>query len=1221
MRIKTLLLIFLCVSVSAFGQQMKPVNSVATIADMTARLPVVGEEIQVRNYSATVLWDQPRAFRNDPTATNAHDGVHYLTNRSIAGRWVSADRLSPVQSAAWWGVVNDGATDVTAALQSAADYCRISDNPNSTPGALDLSNGKILHLGGVSTNPFRINGPLVLNCNFDFSQAVVYAPVTGTNVAIWVGPNATNKLAIWNIRGKMPAVMYSGGASYGGGIAIVVSSVASSQIEFGYMERFHTGIKFLGYNGGNTRNIYSGAFANACRHAFWLESLGASGFCNLNQFQGFNALATVVPTEGTAVQTGYEQIVLTTDGSLNGNVFVGGGVEGFASARFIAITNATGNTFRDFRLEQYPGIFPAQSPYWEVVSTLTTSHGQDNHLYPSTTVGMFAPPVRQTGDAAGNSSGGSRQFHFTQVDADKPALYLEPTRYASVPLFTVYGMPTGTAGETNALSNPERYKLAITPDVLGGKTASATSFRWYIENDTGTIRYRNTSAQQKLSISESTIGARLAGAANDHFTIGTQDATLSWLTNGTSIVSVSDYTDGTLRITGSHPSVGLANLSGLTITGDDRGAGVRSLMTYSDLTGDYVQTTFGSFPTNYSDNGTMRDWAGGYVVTSTNSRNRGMRFSVNDTNKYLDLIVGPYGQEQFPQLRVAHESVSISNIIALGSITLDGVTRTTWPSGGGGATNGTDVWIEGTQQTTFNLQDGAEIAGAKTGSNYTYSVVAGSLGTNKLTTAAYTSLVSRATHTGTQTASTISDFTAAAIAAAGLGWQPTNANLTTVSALTGGTSTNFLAGDGSFKQVTTNMIPGLVDALAAGGGGSGEYTNTTGTGAYVLADSPTVSGNWVFDELTVGTMTVSTNLLAAEVAYGAGWNGSSNVPTRNAVYDEMELRAPKASPALTGDPTAPTAALNDNDTSIATTAYVRREITNLASGGGGGGTTITINGSGTLTNIANGADITLTTSGGTTATPTLTDTGVAAGTYTLSANGNTATVDAKGRVTGIEDFDDVNDFDVIEECVGPSSYTLFQTTANGGTASAATSAIIPTNVFGALYINTAGSNQYPQAVMSGAFKNSGMLYVEISSRFSVTTLSTDADVFEWQMGIWDPGTTTNRPKHGAWLTSNTNLGNANVFLCNGTNSSYSFADTGIALTASTMARWSVRLTPSNSIAFYNGSPVVTNATSYPTATYLPASGIRLSRYLHTAAANRNMIVDNLKLKFRAGPGR
>lgn len=51
-------------------------------------------------------------------------------------------------------------------------------------------------------------------------------------------------------------------------------------------------------------------------------------------------------------------------------------------------------------------------------------------------------------------------------------------------------------------------------------------------------------------------------------------------------------------------------------------------------------------------------------------------------------------------------------------------------------------------------------------------------------------------------------------------YQSTNANLATVSALTGGTSTNFLAGDGTFKQVTTNMIPGLVAALAAGGSSS-----------------------------------------------------------------------------------------------------------------------------------------------------------------------------------------------------------------------------------------------------------------------------------------------------------------------------------------------------------------------------------------------------------------
>jgi len=49
--------------------------------------------------------------------------------------------------------------------------------------------------------------------------------------------------------------------------------------------------------------------------------------------------------------------------------------------------------------------------------------------------------------------------------------------------------------------------------------------------------------------------------------------------------------------------------------------------------------------------------------------------------------------------------------------------------------------------------------------------------------------------------------------------QPASAVLTNVSALTSGTSTNFLAGDGTFKQVTTNMIPGLNAALAAAGGG------------------------------------------------------------------------------------------------------------------------------------------------------------------------------------------------------------------------------------------------------------------------------------------------------------------------------------------------------------------------------------------------------------------
>jgi hypothetical protein len=44
------------------------------------------------------------------------------------------------------------------------------------------------------------------------------------------------------------------------------------------------------------------------------------------------------------------------------------------------------------------------------------------------------------------------------------------------------------------------------------------------------------------------------------------------------------------------------------------------------------------------------------------------------------------------------------------------------------------------------------------------------------------------------------------------------------------------------------------------------------------------------------------------------------------VFDALALKAPLASPTFTGTPTAPTPAQGDNDTSIATTAFVNTEI-------------------------------------------------------------------------------------------------------------------------------------------------------------------------------------------------------------------------------------------------------------------------------------------------------
>lgn len=66
--------------------------------------------------------------------------------------------------------------------------------------------------------------------------------------------------------------------------------------------------------------------------------------------------------------------------------------------------------------------------------------------------------------------------------------------------------------------------------------------------------------------------------------------------------------------------------------------------------------------------------------------------------------------------------------------------------------------------------------------------------------------------------------------------------------------------------------------------------------------------------------------------FGVGWDGQTDAPSRNAVYDALQQYAlastvnglaPLASPALTGNPTAPTQTSSDNSAKIATTAFVQ----------------------------------------------------------------------------------------------------------------------------------------------------------------------------------------------------------------------------------------------------------------------------------------------------------
>jgi len=75
----------------------------------------------------------------------------------------------------------------------------------------------------------------------------------------------------------------------------------------------------------------------------------------------------------------------------------------------------------------------------------------------------------------------------------------------------------------------------------------------------------------------------------------------------------------------------------------------------------------------------------------------------------------------------------------------------------------------------------------------------------------------------------------------------------------------------------------------------------------------------------------SSTVSTTEIGYLAGVTSAiqTQIDSKLAISTAASTYAPLASPALTGTPTAPTAAANTNTTQIATTAYVQTEITDL----------------------------------------------------------------------------------------------------------------------------------------------------------------------------------------------------------------------------------------------------------------------------------------------------
>jgi hypothetical protein len=97
-----------------------------------------------------------------------------------------------------------------------------------------------------------------------------------------------------------------------------------------------------------------------------------------------------------------------------------------------------------------------------------------------------------------------------------------------------------------------------------------------------------------------------------------------------------------------------------------------------------------------------------------------------------------------------------------------------------------------------------------------------------------------------------------------------------------------------------------VTTLADGDLGNVVDVSNTSMDATGTNSKFTMANLWVYIKAKADLVYLTSSSIS-DTAYGAGWNGdTTNAPSKNAVYDEIELRATKSSPSFTGTVTLPT---------------------------------------------------------------------------------------------------------------------------------------------------------------------------------------------------------------------------------------------------------------------------------------------------------------------------
>ena len=126
------------------------------------------------------------------------------------------------------------------------------------------------------------------------------------------------------------------------------------------------------------------------------------------------------------------------------------------------------------------------------------------------------------------------------------------------------------------------------------------------------------------------------------------------------------------------------------------------------------------------------------------------------------------------------------------------------------------------------------------------------------------------------------------------------------------------------STATQTALDGKVDKVGGKGLSTNDYTTTEKSKLAGIE-----AGAQVNTVASVAGKTGTVALVKGDVGLGNVDNTSDvNKPVSTAQQTALDLKANLVSPAFIGNPTAPTASVGDNDTTIATTAFVHAEIAN-----------------------------------------------------------------------------------------------------------------------------------------------------------------------------------------------------------------------------------------------------------------------------------------------------